>query len=48
MNLDKFIAMADKTEFLATTLGMQLVSTPNPNEAVCTLKVTQAVGQPFG
>lgn len=48
MNLDKFIAMADKTEFLATTLGMQLVSTPDPNEAVCTLKVTQAVGQPFG
>lgn len=48
MNLDKFIAMADKVEFLATTIGMQLVSTPDPDEAVCTLKVTQAVGQPIG
>ncbi len=28
MNLDKFIDMADKVEFLATTIGMQLVSTP--------------------
>lgn len=48
MNLDKFIEMADKVEFLATTLGMQLVSTPEPDEAVATLKVTQAVGQPAG
>lgn len=40
--------MADKVEFLATTIGMQLVSTPDPDEAVCTLKVTQAVGQPIG
>ncbi len=48
MNLDKFIAMADKVEFLATTLGMKLVSTPEPDEAVCTLKVTKAVSQPIG
>ncbi|MCI7472057.1 MAG: PaaI family thioesterase, partial [Bacteroidales bacterium] len=48
MNLDKFIDMADKVEFLATTIGMQLVSTPDPDEAVCTLKVTKAVSQPAG
>lgn len=48
MNMDKFIAMANEVEFLATTIGMELVSTPEPDEAVATLKVTQAVGQPFG
>ncbi|MDO4510725.1 MAG: PaaI family thioesterase [Bacteroidales bacterium] len=48
MNLDKFIAMADEVEFLGTTLGMQLVSTPEPDEAMCTLKVTKAVSQPAG
>lgn len=38
MNLDKFIAMADKTEFLATTLGMQLVSTRTLTKQYAPLK----------
>ena len=48
MNLDSFIEQTDKVVFLATTLGMRLVSTAEEDEAVAVLKVTQEVGQPAG
>lgn len=48
MNLEKIKADLDKIDTLANHIGMELVSTPEPDVCVARMKVNEKNRQPFG
>ncbi len=48
MNIEKVINRISKTDGLSKTLGMQFVSTPEPDTLQATMKVDERNRQPFG
>ena len=48
MNIEKVIKRISKTDGLSKTLGMQFVSTPEPDTLQATMKVDERNRQPFG
>ena len=48
MNIDHLLQKITESDGLSKTLGMQFVSTPDPDTLVATMKVDERNRQPFG
>lgn len=48
MNIESIKKMLDGVTYLGNTLGLELLSTSDPNTCEAILKVTQELSQPFG
>lgn len=48
MNIENIVAKLDKRPNLSTALGMEFISTPDPNTAMARMKVDERNRQPFG
>lgn len=48
MNIDKFKKMIEKSDGLSKTLGMEFISTPEPDTLIARMKVDERNRQPFG
>ena len=48
MDLTEVKKKMQGVESLATTLGLEFISTPDPDTLEATMQVTPAVSQPFG